>query len=90
MYLHCTSWRRILAVSVLIPQFTDEGLTTEINDIQHVGSYDVKRGLLPFGARRTLRRRACCRPLRRSDRRPAPLEMLLEAYDLYMTFIRRV
>jgi hypothetical protein len=65
-------------------------VTTETNDIQYVGSHDTERGLLPFSARRTLRRRTCCRPLRRSDRRPTPLEMLLEAYDLCLIFIRSV
>lgn len=53
------------------------------DDIQHVGSHDIERGLLPFSARRTLCWRACCRTLRRLVRRPAPLEMLLEAHDLY-------
>ena len=60
------------------------------DNTQHVGSHDIERGLLPFSPRRTLRRRACCRPLRRSERGLAPLEMLLEAYDLFTILFRCV
>ena len=59
------------------------------NDIQHVGSHDFERGLLPFSTRRTLCWRACCRTLRRLVRRPAPLEMLLEVYDLFDIYSQR-
>ena len=60
------------------------------DNIQHVGSHDIKRGILPFRARRTLHWRAFSRTLCSSHRRAAPLEMLLEAYDLFTILFRCV
>jgi hypothetical protein len=74
VYIHCSGWCWILAVSFVVIIMSRSNRNTDC--LQHAGGHDPQRWIFPLGACRSLRRRTGRRTLRRFECGRAPLEVL--------------